>query len=296
MIFSAMTYYRFIERVLAAVLLLAAIAKLVHFKQTAALFGPGPVPGNIALLFVIELEFAMSVWMLIGIAASARFYCALACFSFLGSAACLEIVRGAPNCGCFGEFHISPIVTGSFDVVAVVSLWCLHRRIYGAEGNCAAVYRRRCAIAGILLASGSLPLVFLSASPADNPGKSAISNPSLWTNREFPLFDEIAGSSDIRFGRWLIVFYHFDCDECRRVVPTYVTFASSEQDSPGQPQIAFVALPPFAPSGADPIPISSNLRCFKLSEEYNWQIPTPLVVTAQDGRVVDVAEGQEAFK
>jgi hypothetical protein len=139
----------------------------------------------------------------------------------------------------------------------------------------------------------AITLPFATLRTASGNAGLDVPAPSAWVGRRFPLFDAIDDSRDLKIGRWLVVFYHFDCDECRHAVPAYLALANIRGNNSDQPRMAFIGIPPLAPAGHDLVPESAALPHFTLHQDRDWLIATPLVVSLRDGEVVAVAQGEQ---
>ena len=286
---------RIIESVLAIILIVAAMLKANDFLLNTNHPDSGWTWGRSISAVAIGVETLLAIWMLASGLSIARFLCAFSTFSLLTCIVCAEVIQKAPSCGCFGKIPVPPRITAFFDVAAVVSLWLTRPQIYICR-NCQQLLRPFAgAVVTILIAIVSLAFVLSSAtlSTAGNAARD-VPAPSAWVGKQFPLFEVIDGSRDLRIGRWLVVFYHFDCDECRQAVPAYLTLAAMRGDSTDESRMAFVAVPPLAPTGHDLIPESTDLPHFALHQDRDWSIATPLVVSLQEGKVIAIAEGEEA--
>jgi hypothetical protein len=271
--------------------------KANHPFEIASHFELGVISGKATWILIVGLESMLATWMLIGGFNPARFWCAIGCFSLFAAAACFEAMHAHPSCGCFGKFQVPPRVTANFDLMAVISLFFSRPQVKTWTDRWPIRHRLGGAVAITLLASACLTLILSSApaSAASRSVESANQDPSSSVGREFPFFDEIIASpAEMRLGRWIVIFYHFDCDECRKGIPAYLRFAENEQAGTGNFRFAFVAVPPFAPAGHDLVPSSEGLRHFELRQDRKWLLATPLVVTIEDGKVLNVAEGADA--
>ena len=125
--------------------------------------------------------------------------------------------------------------------------------------------------------------------------KSVILEPKNWLNKPFAFFDDVEGSAPLRKGRWLVVFYHYDCDSCIKAIPKYMIVANSGKSFRlAHTQIAFIAMPPAPVAGQDPVPVSANYLHLNLSPVRDWFATTPVVAAVQDGIVLWAGEGDDA--
>jgi hypothetical protein len=296
MLTSMTTCRRTIEWVLAIVLIVAATLNANELHTNAQHPDSGLTWGRPASAVAVGVEILLAVWMLVGGLSAARFLCAFGTFGILACVVCAEVIQRAPSCGCFGKMPVPPRLTAFFDMAAVVSLWLTRPQICNWRNR--QPLRRLFAGAFVtaLLAIVGLAFVLPSVTLPAAAGNAArdVPAPSAWVGKPFPLFDAINYSRDLRIGRWLVIFYHFDCDECRHAVPAYLAVASMRVANSDEPRMAFVGIPPLAPAGHDLVPESTELPHFTLHQDRDWFIATPLVVSLQDGEVVAVTDGEQA--
>jgi len=292
---------RVVEAIVALVLLAAALLKTHQmFAGTAPLL-PGLLKSSTFKAFIIEAELLLAFWLLIGTFPQVRLVAAISCFTFFAAVSGYEAMRALPSCGCFGSVKIPPLATTIFDTCAVAALW-FTRRSRGSQPP----LRSGRAIFGIciaLAASALLWSVYLlrptpalgSTSPAATDGGLVVLDPSDWLNKPFPLFDEIDGAEELRAGRWLVVFYHYDCDTCRQAIPKYRALATGTENHADACRVAFIAMPPIAPPGEDPIPPSPDYLRLSLRPDHDWFATTPVVAAIDNGKVLSAADGEVAL-
>jgi len=121
-------------------------------------------------------------------------------------------------------------------------------------------------------------------------------NSASWLNKPFPLFNEIDGGAQLRTGRWFLMFYHHDCDRCHEAISIYSFWALTASSDKAQPGLAFIAIPPSAPAGEDPVVPSSSYLHLHLRPNHNWIATTPVVVAIEEGKVLVVVDGANAIK
>ena len=147
----------------------------------------------------------------------------------------------------------------------------------------------------MFLAVGGLAYVHAFRSTVSNTSiDSPVLEPSSLLNHSFPLFDSIDGGAELKSGRWLLLFYHYDCDECRHVIPLYRAIAKAMHDETDSPRLAFIAVPPFASASQDPGHVTSDNQHYALRSDRDWIVETPMAVTVLDGRVIGVTYGEQA--
>lgn len=256
--------------------------------------------------FLIQAELLLGLWLLLGAHTRIRSICATACFSLFAIVATYEALHALPSCGCFGNVKVPPAITAGFDLFAVVGLW-LTRPRKGALPPSHRLSRVRLAggVALAVAASGVLwTLYFLKIPPAmageggAASGGLVILEPADWLNKSFPLFDSIDGSDALRHGRWLVVIYHHDCHTCRQAIPNYQSLAmeANAGTDRARPRVAFIAMPPLAAPGEDPVTPSSAYLHLSLRPDHEWFATTPVVAALEEGRVLRAVEGEQAVQ
>jgi hypothetical protein len=118
-----------------------------------------------------------------------------------------------------------------------------------------------------------------------------ILDPATWAGKPFPILSDIDSSDRLQSGRWLVLLYHYDCDDCLSAIPRYEALAQSH---PGY-QMAFVAMPPLATDGG-PVSLSADYLSLKLRPDHDWFATTPIFAALQDGVVVSAGGGKDAIK
>jgi hypothetical protein len=260
----------------------------------------GPVPPTAGLIHsrpilsvLIQSELLLALWLLIGGFNRARFICATTCFTLFAIVALYEAFHAMPSCGCFGNVKVPPAITAGFDIAAVIALWLTRKQ---PRNGSPSRWRITIGATAALALSAALWIGFaLKQTPAASTatGSSAdlvILDPSAWVNKPFPLFDQIDGSAPLKSGRWLLLFYHYDCDDCRQAIPAYRALAPGDAF-----RIAFIAMPPLAPAGQDPVADSTDHAHLSLRPDHDWFATTPVVAALQDGRVLAAADGEAAI-
>jgi hypothetical protein len=288
-------YRGFVERTLATILFAAAGLKTRLMLSKGAYVAIGILRGRSPLVTLIEMELALAIWLWLGGLPLARFLCASAFFSMLAIVAFCEAFNALPTCGCFGAFPVPPIVVLIFDLGAVAVLWhtrTFRRRedIYGVKrGFLGTSMPMTMAIFALVIAHRAF-----SSNTADN--SLVILDPDTWVNREFPAIGGLSQDSELKTGQWVLFFYHYNCDECLAAIPSYRALASSMSRGLYKTRLAFVAIPPLAPAGRDPVAASSTFVRLNLSSDHTWVASTPIAVALKDGRVLAVADGDRTLK
>ena len=287
-------YRRVVEAGLGVTLLIAAV-----LKGRSLVFAPGRTAnlhgGILFLVTLIAVESLLGLWLIVVGRSVAKSRCALGCFFIFAVVSGSQALRSARSCGCFGDVELPPEVTCGFDALACTALWLTRPR-----STCGLA----CQSPG-LAAAGRIGLVSVVAvalptahviMPAFHMAAVAgpVIDPISWINKPFTLDRLINASQDWDHGQWLLIFYHYDCDECRRAIPNYAVLAAMMGDDPARLHMAFVAIPPYPPPGQDPVLQSTAYLSLSFRNQSAWAVPTPVVVALRNGTVLSVAYGQAA--
>ncbi len=294
--------HRITEVLIAIVFFTAAAFKaFALFEHSQPTFLSPLFQTRISRGLLAQIELAIATWLAIGGWSHARLISALIFLAALSAVATYDAAHSYPSCGCFGSLKISPLITLTFDVLAILALVATrprsHRLAFTPPSR-----RRRAIAGGFFLVSSMFIWVACAYSPhTQSQAGSLPSNasddvivltPQLWINQSWPLFADVDQSTALRRGRWLILMYHYDCDSCIRAIANYRAIGRFSISN--RPNIAFIAIPPDAPVDEDPVPASSNYLRLKLTSEHEWFATTPLALYLENGLVRHVAEGDAA--
>lgn len=287
-----------VEVALAIVLIGAASLKAYQVLTLSGPVLPGVVHNRTLFAALIEAELFMALWMLTGGFPRARLVAGMICFGAFALAASYEAFRGLDSCGCFGVAKVSPKITAAFDAAALIALWVTKpKRIFGDVVPARRIYAATAV--GVILSGSFLALLVLSSSRNATSAQAddlVILDPQSWMDKPLEIIADVDSGEPLRHGRWIVVFYHYDCDSCRQAIPKYQALAADNQKSPIRPRVAFVAMPPLAPSAPeDPVQASPLYLELKLRPTHDWFATTPVVAALEDGQVLFAADGQRAI-
>ncbi len=86
------------------------------------------------LIFQVEFELALGIWLLSGVLKRLAWLAALTCFSLFCCVTLYKGLIGATSCGCFGRIHVNPWITlAMIDLPAAVLLWALRPAMVSAN-------------------------------------------------------------------------------------------------------------------------------------------------------------------
>ncbi len=289
-------------RVVLGLILLAAAGLKAHQLATGPTAEAGLLTSRWFLVAAVESEIVLGLCLLSGVLARTVWLVALGCFAVFACVSFSKGLAGEASCGCFGTVKVNPWYTFALDAAAVAAL--LRWRPSFSQGSEPSGERpaavRLAAFASVWLAVG-LPIGWLAGrfeptivtDEGEILGESQIVvlEPERWLGMRFPLLPHIDIGSRLAEGRWIVLLYHHDCPECRRVFPEYERVARLTRDA-GRPQVALVEVPPFR-SERDWRAIAGVQRG-RLSDAKDWFVQTPTEILLDRG-IVTAIRGAESF-
>ena len=122
-----------------------------------------------------------------------------------------------------------------------------------------------------------------------------ILEPHKWLGHRLPVLKHIRIGKQLAHGRWVVMFYHADCDVCRHTIPVYEALAMQDAFG-GGPRVAFVRVPSEEPPGPPPAGLFHTHLALHgaLDESHEWFAATPMAAELSNGRVIAVASGTAA--
>ena len=246
------------------------------------------------LVCQVEFELALGLWLLSGLFAKTAWLAGLVCFFVFSLVTLYKGLLGAGSCGCFGAVHINPWITlMAIDLPAVIALslfrpqWVWPRRILLRLR-----FRRRpvqallrqyvrpwpslrhlaiTAALGSAILAVTTPILAFTKPPMVTAAYEVLT-PKTWLGKELPIIEHIDIAEQLRAGTWLLLFYHYDCPDCRAVIPRYERMAQQLRVKGGFPRIALIEVPPYGPL---PFWRSSIPAYGRLSDAKRWYVGTP---------------------
>jgi len=97
-------------KILGVLLIVAAVLK-GHELLTVPVAGRSIWTSRGFLIVQIELELALGLWIVSGIAKRAVWWVVVGCFILFGGISLYKGLTGADSCGCFGRVPVNPWVT-----------------------------------------------------------------------------------------------------------------------------------------------------------------------------------------
>ena len=273
------------------------------------------------LIFQVEVELALGIWLLSGLFKPLAWLASLLCFGLFCCVTLYLALTGAASCGCFGTVHVNPWITlAVIDLPAVVLLsalrpkgvratlacsWTLALRtlrlslraarrlprsshshlrtvlLKSLSGFFSARVLATCFV-GLIALGASTPILALGT-PATVTSTYEVLEPETWVGKDLSILQYIDIAETLSTGRWLVLLYHYDCPDCGRIIPQYARKACDLAGNPDFPRIALVAIPPYGPE-----PIGRNSPCAlgRLAGVKEWFVTTPTVMLMANARVV----------
>lgn len=260
--------YGRVRVMLGIVLLVAAGLKARQFASSLPLLGTGSVSSAWFPIAIVEVELLLGLLLLSGLFQHPAWVVAIIFFVAASFVSLYSIFAGNASCGCFGDIEVSPWFTLLFDLFAV-SLLLLFRPRPQLQQSMSIV---RTSIVGLLFLMS--PLLFLPL----GMDKIQVLEPQSWIGERLPILGQIDIGARLMTGRWKVVFVHHDCRRCREKI--------GNLPSPNcrTHQAAVIQIPPYGQ-----IPARSDLVSGSLSNRYDWFVETPVVLTLNNGIVMEVA-------
>jgi len=275
--------------------------------------------------FVIQipLELGLGIWLVCGLFRKAGWLLGVLAFGLFIGVTLQKGLTGAESCGCFGRVQVNPWITFSvMDVPFFVLLlifrpkgekllpppWPSARHFFGV------------AIPTFILLP-ALVLALIYNKPPEKTEKYEVIRPQEWTKKEtvtvkpvvakpvdqnrpaaqpkitrqaeeWPMLKHIDVADSLRNGVVVVLFYHWDCPNCREAIPKYNKMCSELGGGEGSMRFAFIEIPPYGRQEDNPVPQDTSCLKGRLDTSKQWYITTPLVVLIENGSVIKSWEVQ----
>lgn len=243
------------------------------------------------MIFTVEFEIALGIWLLSGIYKKLSWLAALLCFSMFSIITFYKGITGADSCGCFGSAQINPWVTlFAVDLPVIVALlifgyknlsWLKETlkkpsRIIHNIGDNLKISLGKIACAAIIILSVGItaPLLALNEPPKQT-SEYVILEPSNWIGKPLPIINHIDIGYKLKTGTWLVLFYHYDCPNCQEAIAELEKIIFENADF----SVAVIEVPPYDS------PIETNCLYGRLLDVKEWFITTPVIALLKNGDV-----------
>jgi thiol-disulfide isomerase/thioredoxin len=245
------------------------------------------------LIGVVEFELALAIWLMSGMFRKVAWLAAVVCFCFFSCVTLYKGVTGADSCGCFGAVKVNPWVTLlAVDLPAVAALLLFRpafsfpksrsvtqviRKIFTPAPSIFRLSTLGCVTAMVL---GVSTAVLALNEPVKVTSSYEVLEPETWIGKKLPIIDSIDIGEQLKTGNWLILFYHYDCPDCRAAISKLEQLARDLAGNENFPRIAFVAVPPY---GDGPVHENSPCALGRLADVKEWFVTTPAVILMNSG-------------
>lgn len=265
----------------ALLLLVAATLKSVQLVQGPV--GEGWLQGRIGTAVAVGGEVFLALWLLSGAYAMVARGMALALFLLFTGISGMAIATGQESCGCFGSLPVDPRFTFAMDIVVIVALVICPVRSRPHPPRVGIVVS--CGLVGLATSLGLLWVSLPNQSDIGEVHRSGlvVLRPETWEGQAFPLIPHIEGIDGLHHGEWLVILFHRDCPECRRLL-SRTDWSSLTTDE--NVQVAFVEVPGSAQLFVAPQQNPPGTRFGRLRADRDWFVQTPLLVQVREGIVI----------
>lgn len=246
------------------------------------------------LIFVVEFELALGIWLLSGLFRKFAWLAVVACFSVFCCVTIYKGIAGYGSCGCFGKIHVNPWITlFAIDMPAVALLAIFRPKQLTVKSIIRPLELLRpwpglshllgVTVIGLAVITISLPVLALNE-PAKVTSGYEVLEPETWIGKELPILEHIDIADKLKTGNWLIVLYHHDCPNCAETIPRIEGMAKDFKGNEDFLRFALIEVPPY---GHENSLIGNDSLCKlgKLDRSKQWLTATPTSVYIQEGNV-----------
>ena len=268
------------------------------------------------LIFTVEFELALALWLLSGLFKKAAWLASLAVFSLFSLITLYKGLSGADSCGCFGAVKVNPWITlFAIDLPAVIALLIFRpqrstgfqpmsfrspicREEESAEQRRLIFNQQPASSTQQLSYNFTLPhvaylaIVFLVITistvalalnkPATVTSSYEVLEPETWIGKRLPILEYIDIGKQLEKGNWLVLFYHYDCPECQKQLPKIWQLALELRGNEDVLKIAICEIPPY---NQESTLRDSYLRVAKLMDKKKWFAETPSMILLRNNHV-----------
>lgn len=244
------------------------------------------------LIFTVEFELALGIWLISGLFKKAAWLVTVVCFSVFSVITLYKGLSAADSCGCFGAVKVNPWITlfvvdlpvvlglllskaKGFYLVEVLRPWKLLLPLPKIK------YTAVVFILGLAVIGVSGPLLLLNE-PAKETAEYVVLEPETWVGKTLPIIENIDIGEQLKNGKWLVLFYHYDCPDCLNAIEELEEMAIDLVGNDDILRIAFVEVPPY---GEVVINKNGNWVLGQLENSKEWFVTTPTIIFLDGGKV-----------
>ncbi len=236
------------------------------------------------LIFEVEFEVVLGLWLVSGLWRRWSWWIALLCFVGFCGVTLYKGLTGAESCGCFGQVHVNPWITlSAIDVPAVLLLLIFRPR----PKPISRVHYGVVILGLTALLAGVTTTVLVTNKPQRVTATREVLEPHTWIGQPLPIMTHIDRAGQLQQGNWLIMLFHYDCTDCIETLPDFQQIAENMQGNESVLQLALIEVPPY---GYDAKSDESPYLIGRMDDSKEWLVVTPAVLLLSDGVV------QQAWK
>ena len=244
------------------------------------------------LIFTVEFELALAIWLLSGLFKKIAWIATVACFSLFCCITLYKALAGYGSCGCFGRIHLNPWITLiAIDIPCILALLIFRPKDLKLKNltnpltlltpSPKTVHLVSVFLLAVICITVTTPILAFNE-PAAVTSTYEILEPETWIGKQLPILEHIDIKDKISIGNWLLLFYHHDCPDCQKAIVQYDQMARDLKGNEDFLQIALIEVPPY---GKSLIRNNSTFAVGKLLATKDWFITTPAVVLLDDSIV-----------
>jgi len=239
------------------------------------------------LIFTVEFELALGIWLLSDIFKKLAWLAALVCFVMFSVITLYKGISGADSCGCFGSVKVNPWIT-LFAIDAPASLALIFFRPKEVTLSHirkpfellkplpSRLYFVSIFILGIITLVVTLPVLALNE-PAKVTQSYEVLEPNTWIGKPLPIIEYIDIGDKLKTGNWLVLFYHYDCHDCINAIEKLNNAKHQIQNE--NCNVVIIEIPPYGGQLKTPFVYG---RLLNVKE---WFITTPVMILLKDSKV-----------
>lgn len=248
------------------------------------------------LIFTVEFEFALGIWLLSGLFRKLAWFAGLVCFSLFCCVTLYKALAGYGSCGCFGKVHVNPWITLLvIDLPAVLLLVVFRPKDIDLRSinrplelfkplpnlhHFVSIFV--IALTAIVI---SVPVLALNG-PASVTSSYEVLDLTEWVGHSLPILDHIDIAEQLKTGSWLVVLYHHDCSECQKAMPKLEQMSRDLQGNEDFLKIALVEVPPYAMQRNSSLGQIDSPTSGKLDVSKEWFVATPATILIRDMHIL----------
>lgn len=238
------------------------------------------------LVFQVECELALGLWLLSGLWKRLAWWVSLLCFGLFCGVTLYKALTGAASCGCFGQIQLNPWITlAAIDVPAVLLLLFFRGETSPSQPNPRTMTPRGYLVCMNLLLVATVGVTtagLILHEPARVTAAFEVLEPETWIDETLPIMAQVDCTDSLQQGRWLIMLFHHDCPDCAEAKPAFEALAENFVGNEDTLQLALIEIPPY---GVEAGPHDSACLIGRMDESKKWMVVTPSVLLLADGVV-----------